>query len=109
MDYFATLQKTMNLAIREAERLSAKAAKERNAAINDTNRADMLLRDLEWAAQKKAAAWVDKNRKKLKAEVRDEILTTVSKQLHNSGKTVAEIARLLDLPVSDIEKRINHG
>lgn len=109
MDYFATIQKTMNLAIREAEKISAKAAKERNAAIDDTNRADKLLRDVEWAAQKKAQAWVDKNRKKLRLEAREMLLTTLARHLHNSGKTVGNIAGLLDLPEPDIEKWIAHG
>jgi hypothetical protein len=62
--YAQTLQKTMADAIAAADKLSAAAGKDRAAAINDSNRADQLPRDWEWASYQKAVAFVNKNRKK---------------------------------------------
>ncbi len=94
--YAETLQKTMADAIAQAEKLAKVTAKNRLAAINDTNRANDLVRDWEFMAQKKAAAFVEKNRKKIRLEIQNDLLRLVALQLKNSGQSPEEIAGWLD-------------
>ena len=107
--YAQTLQKTMADALAVADKLSAAAVKDREAAINDTNRADHLLRDWEWASYKKAQAFVHKNRKKIIAETQTELLQLTALKLLNRGKTCYDIAGLLDIPLEMVEQIKNNG
>lgn len=103
-EYAQTLQKTMADAIAAAEKLSAAAMKDQEAVIDDTNRADRLLRDWEWAAYQKAVAFVNKNRKKITEEIQNEILEVAALKLLNSGKDADDIADLLDIPLEMVEQ-----
>ena len=103
-EYAQTLQKTMADAIAAAEKLSVAAMKDQERAIDDTNRADELLRDWEWAAYQKAVAFVHKNRKKITEEIQNEILEVAALKLLNSGKDADDIADLLDIPLEMVEQ-----
>ncbi|MDX2283258.1 MAG: hypothetical protein NW241_03815 [Bacteroidia bacterium] len=94
----ALFQQAMQEALARVDAVQQDLRRELDAAIEARERTRELCRRTERMAERRAQGALDRMRSRLAAEIREETLRTVVRQLFRAGRSAAEIAGWLELP-----------